>query len=324
MCVLCQIDPVNAENGNHDELVKSLSQTQIQSPGTSTTPVTPVDIPGDATTTAEVTVGGSFTGTIETALDRDWIKVTLKAGQRYIFDLEGIDDPATPKGALGDPVMAVRDANGNLVAFDDDDGSGWNSRLTFVAPASGTYHVEARGYGTETGDYRLTVKVKPETQRSMGSLDELADFLTHGFFSPRKFNLGSDGINPKNGVITYTLDGNRLDSDGLTEDRAEAVREAFRLYEAILGIDFRKPPRRPPTSASRTDLAGLGRITSTAGTPTVRATYSTPTSTFPVPTAEVWGQRNSPRSCTRSGMRSDWGTKGPTTAAAISIPTRNS
>ncbi|MDE0003966.1 MAG: M10 family metallopeptidase C-terminal domain-containing protein, partial [Rhodospirillaceae bacterium] len=236
MCVLCQIDPVNAGNGNHDELVKNLSQSNA--PGNSTTPVTPVDIPGDSTTAAEVKVGERFTGTIETSGDTDWIKVTLEAGKRYVFSLEGIDDPSTANGALDDPFVVIRDSNGKRLAYDDDGGRGLNSLLGFVAPTSGTYHVELKSADSDSGDYRLTVKaIDPLTE---GSLDDLADFLTHGYFSPRKFNLGSDGINPKDGVITYTLDGWSRDADGLEDDRAEAVREAFRLLEAILGIDFRE------------------------------------------------------------------------------------
>ena len=242
MCVLCQIDPVNSGNGNHEKLVEALSETHAS--GNSTTPVpggatTSGDIPDDTTTTAEVNVGGdSFLGTIETAGDRDWIKVTLTAGQRYRFDLEGIDDPATSEGDLRDPVVAIYDADGNRLDRDDDGGSGFDSRLYFIAPASGTYYVEARAYDKGTGDYRLTVREGEPPP--YGSLDELADFLTHGYFSPRKFNLGSDGINAKNGVITYTLDGWGGDGDGLTKDAAELVREAFRLYEAILGIDFQE------------------------------------------------------------------------------------
>ncbi|MDE0335549.1 MAG: M10 family metallopeptidase C-terminal domain-containing protein, partial [Defluviicoccus sp.] len=251
MCVLCRIDPVNSGNGNHEKLVEALSRTHAS--GNSTTPVPGGgdDIPGDSTTTAEVKVGGaSFFGTIETAGDRDWIKVTLEAGKRYAFSLESIDYPLTDYGALGDPSMILYDADGNRVAADDDSGRELDSRLGFVPPTSGTYYVEARGYRDFTGDYRLTVKSRPP--QTEGSLDELADFLTHGFSFPHKFNLGRDGINAKNGVITYTLDGMSADGDGLTEGVAELAREAFRLYEAILGIDFRETSRE--TSSETADI----------------------------------------------------------------------
>ena len=80
--------------------------------------------------------GASFFGTIETAGDRDWIKVTLEAGKRYAFSLESIDYPLTDYGALGDPSMILYDADGNRVAADDDSGRELDSRLGFVPPTS--------------------------------------------------------------------------------------------------------------------------------------------------------------------------------------------
>ena len=247
MCVLCQIDPVNAENGNHEEFVGSISWTDT--PGNSTAPATPADIPGNATTTAEVEVGRSFSGTLETDGDVDWIKVTLEAGRRYEFSLKGVDDPGTTQGAARDPLMRLLDADGKRLAFNDDSRKGLlDSKIWFKAPESGTYYVEARTklLRNDKGDYRLTVKaLDPLTkgspgERTDGTLDELAHFLVDGYWEPRKFNLGSDGIKPKNGVITYTLDGSYEDRDGLTAARAGLAREAFKVYAAILGIDFRE------------------------------------------------------------------------------------
>ncbi len=246
MCVLCQIDPVNAENGNHEEFVFAFSQTNA--PENSTAPaVTPADIPADATTTAEVEVGHSFSGTLETAGDVDRIKVTLEAGRRYEFSLEGVDDPGTTQSAVRDPLMDILGADGKRMILNNDGGKGLDSKFWFVAPESGTYYVNASanpswngGHRNDKGDYRLTVKiVDPQTE---GSLDELAHFLTERYFAPRKFNLGSNGLNPKDGVITYTLDGWHKDPDGLTAARAELVREAFKVYGAVLGIDFRETP----------------------------------------------------------------------------------
>ena len=244
MCILCQIDYVNAENGNHEKFVEALSRSNP--PGNSTPSVAPADIPHDDTTTAEVEVGGSFSGTLETAGDVDRIKVTLEAGRRYEFSLEGVNDPGTAQGALVDPLMHLLDADGKRLILNDDGGKGLNSRIWFIAPESGTYYIDARahplwhgGAWRETGDYRLTVKAMDS--RTEGTLDEMAHFMTERYFAPRKFNLGDDGINPKDGVITYTLDGWSRDTDGMTTAAmAELVREAFKVYGAILGIDFRE------------------------------------------------------------------------------------
>lgn len=100
--------------------------------------------------------------------------------------------------------------------------------------------------------------VDPELQESMGTgtgngteagtLQELADYLSAGYWSdagtiPRKYNLGSTGLNPKNGVLEYNISGfsdkmGVTDTNGISEDRAELVRESFKLFEEVLGIDF--------------------------------------------------------------------------------------
>ena len=59
------------------------------------------DYAADRTTTGRVVVGGSATGTIEPAGDRDWFAVELEAGKRYRIDLKG-----APTGdTLADPYL---------------------------------------------------------------------------------------------------------------------------------------------------------------------------------------------------------------------------
>ncbi len=75
------------------------------------------------------------------------------------------------------------------------------------------------------------------------SLQQLANYLTTGFWTelgtvPRSYNLGSSGFNPNGGVLHYNVSGWSGDSNGLTTDRQALAREAFKLYEAALGIRF--------------------------------------------------------------------------------------
>ena len=86
------------------------------------------------------------------------------------------------------------------------------------------------------------------------SLQTMADYLTTGFWSDfsgtgqRWFNVTNAGPGANNGVLTYDLNGwtgnlNTVygpfgSSDGISEDRKTMVREAFAVYEAVLGIDF--------------------------------------------------------------------------------------
>ena len=95
--------------------------------------MTPDDFPADTTTTGQVDVGGSVTGTIEIGDDQDWFAVDLEGGKRYQIDLEGVP---TGRGTLADPVLqAIRDSSSIVVSLDtynDDSGVGVNARFTYT------------------------------------------------------------------------------------------------------------------------------------------------------------------------------------------------
>ena len=126
-------------------------------------PVVVTDIAADTTTTAAVAVGGSATGEIETAGDKDWFEVELEAGRTYRFDLQGAPGG---HGTLSDTFLRrILDAEGNKSTgdgqhrtYNDDFQGSRDSRVTFTATEAGTYYVEASGDRDETGTYRLTVR----------------------------------------------------------------------------------------------------------------------------------------------------------------------
>ena len=65
-------------------------------------------------TRGSLRIGRSTAGNLERRGDRDWFKVSLKAGQRYQFDLAGKN--------LRDPYLYLRGANGKLISENDDGG----------------------------------------------------------------------------------------------------------------------------------------------------------------------------------------------------------
>ena len=121
----------------------------------------PDDCPHDTTTTCEVDVGGSATGTLD-AGDRDWFKVELEADTRYQIDVEGVD---TGRGTVADPTATVLDPMGgdlvvnSLSVGDTDSGVGKNARVIYAPTAGGTYFVQVRDLTTSTGTYTLSVIV---------------------------------------------------------------------------------------------------------------------------------------------------------------------
>ena len=112
------------------------------------------DYTANTGTTGYVSVGGSATGNLETAGDRDWFRVDLTAGYTYSFDLQG---SATGQGTLADPYLYFYSSSGSLIAQADNGGSGANSRLTYVASVGGAFYLGAGANGDNaTGTYRLS------------------------------------------------------------------------------------------------------------------------------------------------------------------------
>jgi serralysin len=116
-----------------------------------------VDIPDDTSTTASLTVGNNFAGQIEVGGDEDWVAVFLEAGEVYEFGLASAG--IIP---LSDPFLSILDSAGNILASDDDGGTGLNSLITgFTVGTSGTYYISASSFDeSDFGQYRITSAVE--------------------------------------------------------------------------------------------------------------------------------------------------------------------
>ena len=125
------------------------------------------DYAQNTTTTGKVAVGGTLTGFISEAADRDWIAVELEAGKTYQIDVLG---SSSGDGTLDDPVLyGIFDSSGWYIrgTSDDDGGMGRNSLLWFTPKTSGTYYVAVRVFYEWEGrfdryDVRGTYKVAVE------------------------------------------------------------------------------------------------------------------------------------------------------------------
>jgi serralysin len=87
------------------------------------------------------------------------------------------------------------------------------------------------------------------SQSVLGTNEDLANYLSSGFWEdygtvPRKFNLSKNGINPKNGVITYNTSSNSFDNNGINKDREFLVDEAFKILEVSMGFNFQKTSQK--------------------------------------------------------------------------------
>ena len=116
-----------------------------------------LDASSGTLTPYSMNVGEDFNGTIGSA-DRDAIAIILVAGQSITIALDGNCEAGNP---LADPFLRLRDSNGNVI-LQNDDANGVDSMISFEAPSTGIYYVQAGSYlDSYTGDYTLSVRETP-------------------------------------------------------------------------------------------------------------------------------------------------------------------
>jgi hypothetical protein len=123
------------------------------------------EVPGTTSTYAGVGVNASVQGDIQDAADQDWLSISLVAGQSYIFDAAG--------GSLSDPELTLRNSAGTQLAYDDDGGPGYASRIEFTAATSGTYFLDVDGYSSNAGTYTLSTRID-DVSDDVNSIDSVA------------------------------------------------------------------------------------------------------------------------------------------------------
>ena len=107
---------------------------------------TELDQPADPSTTATVSVGGTYSGWIQGLPgprypDRDWIKMTLVANEEYAIHMRGMP---TGDGTLESPVIdGIFDSSGTGIAGTTDGEKGQNAQVNFTPAADGDYYINA-------------------------------------------------------------------------------------------------------------------------------------------------------------------------------------
>ena len=188
------------------------------------------DIPANASTTTNITIGGSISNSLEIIGDHDWVRIELVAGQKIVIFLDGI--------TLEDPLLRVRDESGALLVENDDinPGTDRDSRIVFTAPSDGTYYIDVGAWNDNyTGTYQLSVNLY--TPPPVVTMDVIADQLVNGYWGgdDHHFNV------TQGGAITVTL-------TALTPAGQNLARNALALWSDIIGVTF-------------TEVANGGQIT---------------------------------------------------------------
>ena len=106
-----------------------------------------------------VSPGLSVTGDLEVRSDHDWFQTVLQEGRTYRISLSGERSFDSDYDPLRDPALALRNAAGVAIDFDDDSGDGLNAELFFTPSSTGRFYLEAQdATGRYDGHYRLSIE----------------------------------------------------------------------------------------------------------------------------------------------------------------------
>ena len=195
------------------------------------------DIPGDATTTATLSLGASYSSAIDFVGDHDWFKITLTKGQAV--------DISVALGTLEDSYLSIRDSSGNILYSNDDivDGVNRASEVKFDPSYTGTYYIDVsawvdpnQGQGdgyTGTGTY--TVSAQPYSPPPLATNDQIANQLTSGYWGGDVHHWNVT----QGGTIT-------VDIHALTSAEQTLALAALQEWTDVIGVNF-----QPVTSGAQ-------------------------------------------------------------------------
>lgn len=182
------------------------------------------DAAGDTAATAgALTIDAApISSQLDQTGDHDWYEVTLEAGVIYEFTTN-----ATGNAGDADTTLTLRDANGNVLAYNDDS-SGTYSRVRITAPSDGTYYLDVGGWAdSQAGAYELAAVVAPPLLEFNN--DQIADQLINGYWvgagGARRFD-----VDPGDSIS--------VDVTGLTAAGQFLAREALALWSDVMGVSF--------------------------------------------------------------------------------------
>ncbi|MBN2064829.1 MAG: pre-peptidase C-terminal domain-containing protein, partial [Sedimentisphaerales bacterium] len=171
-----------------------------------------------------LTVPEQIDGTLEKQTDKDYFSFSAIAGTAYSLRCDskggGMNSTQEPLDELQDvfgvtdTVITIYDAEGNILASDDDSGLDENAALTWTAPDDGIYYVSVSSYAGGmtpfvTGDYTLTVKEHTAAWTVMlymavdNNLDDSINEEIFSLIDAYQESLGSDNWSEIN-IVAFT------------------------------------------------------------------------------------------------------------------------
>ena len=129
-------------------------------------------IAGNVTTTANLTIGTTASGSLDFLGDTDWWRVSLTSGFAYQIWVEG---SSSGQGTLADPYLAIYNSSGAFQHANNDYSLSTQDSYVSTSPnVSGTFYISVEEFGNNAiGSYRVTAW-----------LDQLASTATAATISP--------------------------------------------------------------------------------------------------------------------------------------------
>ena len=174
------------------------------------------DASADSGTRYSLSLGDVFQGSLDPAGDKDWVRVELAAGIIYDITLTDVESAQ----------LQLLDAEGNHLVSGGSLPAG--AKLIFSPDVTGTYYIQTGSSNNDfSGDYDLTLV---ENTIPVGSYDEIADYLTDGYWESLDGSRAAFPVEP-GGTLT-------ADISVLTEEGRQLARWAFEAWTNVTGISF--------------------------------------------------------------------------------------
>lgn len=188
------------------------------------------------TTTYSLQVGQVFGGGL-TANDRDWIAVSLTAGQTYNFGMVTYGFSDLTNGNNRDTYLRLFNSAGTQVALNDDGGPSLFSSLTYTATTTETYFIEASAFSTTSyGYYGLSMTTGTRSHYDVAMMG--ADLTRAGltWASPTNITYGF-----RNSAAPYTSSGHDISTfSQVTAAQRASVQAALQLFADVSNISFQE------------------------------------------------------------------------------------
>ena len=253
MCTLCQALLPESDYRFHADLADPPGAAALPvSAFQSATITETTDAPATVATPYSLSDDAVFSGSVDTAGDVDWIEVTLEHGSNLIVQQDNV--------SLGpsNTFIELYDRDGALL-FGEDYWDSNESALSYYndTGSSQTYYIAATSFGGGTGDYRVTALIQ---DYGPGSTDEIAEYLTHGFFgTPVAYDVAPGDTIP-------------VDLTDLDPDEAALALVALEAWTMVTGISFAHE------DFGATGNSGITFLNDDGGDPTKMAAYAGPDS----------------------------------------------